>query len=201
MSARQPVISLEDVQYWLSETNPENLGSCAAEIAFVGRSNVGKSTLLNVLCRKKVARVSSTPGCTRAINVFLIGRDRWLVDLPGYGYAKGPEAERASWAPMIEKYLTGRPTLRMVFSLIDAKVGPTPADLKMFSWLEAKALPWRAVATKSDQVPPSRALIRRRDIAREIGLTPERLSWVSAEKNIGVRELRTEAESLLTGND
>ena len=187
----------EDVKYLLSETAPERLGPCAAEVTFVGRSNVGKSTLLNALCRKDLARVSNAPGRTRTINVFLAGRDRWLVDLPGYGYIEDRPAERSGWGAMIEGYLTGRPTLRMVFVLIDAKVGPTRLDLQMLKWLEAKGLPWRAVATKADQVKASRAVAQRRDVAHALGLQPEDLAWVSADTGLGVRELRAETAALL----
>jgi GTP-binding protein len=141
----------------LSEVDPAKLGLCAAEVAFVGRSNVGKSTLLNSVCGKDLARVSSTPGRTRTLNVFLTGKDRWLVDLPGYGFAMGPRAEREGWGPMIEGYLEGRASLKMIFTLIDAKVGPTKLDVQMITWLQAKRLPWRAVATKADQVKPSRS--------------------------------------------
>lgn len=188
---------LDDVKYLLSETAPERLGPCAAEVTFVGRSNVGKSTLLNALCRKDLARVSSAPGRTRAINVFSAGRDRWLVDLPGYGYAEGRPAERAGWGAMIEGYLTGRLTLRMVFALIDAKVGPTRLDLQMLKWLEAKGLPWRVVAAKVDQVKASRTDAQRRDLAHALGLQPEDLAWVSADKGLGLRDLRAEAAALL----
>src|SRR6185369_16248007 len=105
--------------------------------------NVGKSSLLNALCRKPLARVSNTPGRTRTINVFVIGADRWLVDLPGYGFATGPAEEREGWAAMIEGYLQGRPSLKMIFVLIDGKVGPTKLDLQTLKWLEEKGLPWR----------------------------------------------------------
>lgn len=188
----------ESVKYLLSETDSDRLPACSAEVAFVGRSNVGKSTLLNAVCRKDVARVSKTPGRTRTINVFSAGRDLWLVDLPGYGYARAPKAARKGWGPMIENYLAGRSTLRMVFALIDAKVGPTRLDLQMLKWLEAKELPWRAVAVKADQVKASRAATRRRDVAHALGLQPEVLTWVSAKRGFGVRELRNEVAALLT---
>jgi len=190
---------LDDVRFLASETAPERLGACAAEVAFVGRSNVGKSTLLNALCRKTLARVSSSPGRTRTINVFLAGHDRWLVDLPGYGYTVGRPELRAGWGEMIESYLTGRPTLRMVFSLVDAKVGPTRLDLQMIGWLRDKRLPWRVVATKTDQVKASRAAGQRRDVAHALGLRPEDVAWVSAAKGLGVGELRAEAIALLGG--
>lgn len=188
---------LEDVRYLLSETSAEKLGAANAEVAFVGRSNVGKSTLLNALCRKQIARVSNTPGRTRAINVFVTGHHRWIVDLPGYGFASGPAAEREGWGPMIEGYLTGRPNLKTVFALIDAKVGPTKLDLLMIDWLQSHRLPLRAVATKADQVKPSKAAAARRDIAQALGLEPDRLAWVSADTGAGIKELRGELTALL----
>ncbi len=189
---------LETVEYLLSETDPARLGVCAAEVAFVGRSNVGKSSLLNAVCRRDVARVSKLPGRTRAINVFKAGFDRWLVDLPGYGFAVGPEAERAGWGPMIEGYLRIRPSLRMVFTLIDAKVGPTKLDMQMVAWLEDAGLPWRPVATKADQVKSSRTQARRRELANALGLQAADVAWVSVLDGFGVRELRSEVVTLLT---
>ena len=188
---------LEPVTFLLSETDPRKLPACAAEVTFVGRSNVGKSTLLNSVCRKDVARVSNTPGRTRTINVFSAGQG-WLVDLPGYGFAHGPASERDTWGGMIEAYLTGRPGLRMGFVLIDAKVGPTKLDLQMLRWLEAAKLPWTVVATKADQVRPSKAAAQRREAAQAMGLAPEELGWVSALKGLGINELRGAVAALLT---
>jgi GTP-binding protein len=189
---------LNHVQYLISDTNPANLGPSAAEVSFVGRSNVGKSTLLNALCGQTLARVSKTPGRTRMINIFTAGKDRWLVDLPGYGYAVVPKNERREWGPMIEGYLTGRPHLRMIFCLIDAKVGPTPLDIQMHQWLISLNLPWRIVATKADQVRSSLAKQRRQDIAHVFGLSPSDIAWVSASKGLGIQELKTEVSRLLS---
>lgn len=194
MSRSQP---LDGVEFLLSETDPAKLGPCAAEVTFVGRSNVGKSTLLNAVCRKELARVSNTPGRTRTINVFGATHDRWLVDLPGYGFASGPAEELEGWKKMIEGYLRGRESLRMVFSLVDAKVGPTKLDLAMFQWLDASRLPWRPVATKADQVKSSRSVARRRDVAHAMGLEPADLLWVSAQEGLGLKDLRGEVAALL----
>ena len=189
--------ALDDVKYLLSETVPDRLAACPAEVTFVGRSNVGKSSLLNALCRKDLARVSGTPGRTRAINVFTAGPGRWLVDLPGYGFARGGEAERAGWSAMVEGYLKRRPGLRRIYLLVDSKVGPTKLDLEMLRWLQANGLPWRVVATKSDQVKRSTAAARRREMADVMGILPENLAWVSVSENSGVKELRAEVEGVL----
>jgi GTP-binding protein len=188
---------LDDAAFLLSETDPARLGESASEAAFVGRSNVGKSSLLNALCRKKLAFTSGTPGRTRLINVFTLGKDRWLVDLPGYGFANAPKAERDAWQAMAGAYLAGRPALRKVFLLIDAEVGPTRLDKEMVDWLNGKRLPWRAVATKADQVKSSRAFARRKEAAQGLGLKTEKLAWVSAKEGLGLAELRAEVASLL----
>lgn len=188
-----------DAKFVISQTDPALLPHYAAEIAFVGRSNVGKSSLINALFRKDLARTSATPGRTRTINVFSSGPAAALVDLPGYGYASGPAEERAGWGEMIEGYLTQRPGLKMVFVLIDARIGPTPLDKQMVVWLQAAKLPWRAVATKIDQVKASKTPARRREAAQGLGLLPNQLAWVSAEEGIGIKELRIEASGHLHG--
>jgi GTP-binding protein len=182
-------IAFKDPRYLLSETDPAKLRPCQAEVAFAGRSNVGKSSLLNALLGKPLAKVSQTPGRTRTINVYEAAPSRWLVDLPGYGFARGPEAERRSWRDMIEGYLTGRPSLRRVVVLVDAEVGPTALDVQMVEWLASLNLPYRAVASKADKVKPSRWQPRRREVAEVLGLAPEALAWVSASKGDGVDAL------------
>lgn len=191
----QPLL---DLRFLTSASAAGQLGACHAEVAFVGRSNVGKSSLLNALAnQKQLARVSKTPGRTRLINVFLTGPDRWVVDLPGYGFATGPAAERATWRAMIEGYLQGRSTLRMVFVLVDAEVGPTKLDHQMLDWLREAGLPYRIVATKADQVKPSRQLAQRRDVATVLGLQAGDIAWVSSAKGHGIQELRREIADLL----
>jgi len=189
---------LHDLKFVTSASDVKQLGVCHAEVAFVGRSNVGKSSLLNALAMQtQLARVSKTPGRTRLINVFLTGPDRWVVDLPGYGYAAGPKAESDTWRAMIEGYLTGRRSLRMVFVLVDAEVGPTKLDHQMIDWLRHSELPCRIVATKADQVKPSRQLAQRRDVAAAFGLQAGDIAWASSSKGTGIADLRKEVAALL----
>lgn len=189
---------LTDARFVTSAADARQLGVCHAEVAFVGRSNVGKSSLLNALAnQRQLARVSKTPGRTRLINVFLTGPDRWIVDLPGYGFATGPAKERAGWQAMIACYLTGRPTLRMVYVLVDAEVGATRLDHETIGWLRDQGLPIRVVATKADQVKPSRQLAQRRDVAASLGLQTPDIAWVSAAKGTGIADLRKEVAAVL----
>src|SRR5438105_8449784 len=118
-------------QYLLSETHPDALKPSTSEVAFVGRSNVGKSSLLNALCEHKgLADVSKMPGRTRMINVYAAAHLRWLIDLPGYGFAMGSDELRKQWTEMIDTYLTTRRSLRAVLMLFDSQVGPTKLDFQ-----------------------------------------------------------------------
>ena len=124
------------------------------EIAFVGRSNVGKSSIINALTnRKKLARVSQTPGKTRLINFFIINGDEfYLVDLPGYGYAKVSKTEKASWGKTIETYLNGRQELKRVVLLVDSRHKPTADDIQMHEWIKFYGYDEVVIATKSDKL-------------------------------------------------
>lgn len=124
------------------------------EIAFVGRSNVGKSSIINALTnRKKLAKVSQTPGKTRLINFFIINGDEfYLVDLPGYGYAKVSKTEKASWGKTIETYLNGRQELKRVVLLVDSRHKPTADDIQMHEWIKFYGYDEIVIATKSDKL-------------------------------------------------
>lgn len=123
------------------------------EYAFIGRSNVGKSTLLNMLTgRKKLAKTSSTPGKTRLINHFIINNDWYLVDLPGYGYAKISKSERVKWRKMIHQYLKKRENLMCVFVLIDGRIPPQKIDLEFMEWLGIHQIPFVIVHTKTEKL-------------------------------------------------
>lgn len=123
------------------------------QIALSGRSNVGKSSLINVLLgRKSLARVSSAPGKTITINFYKVDKKLYVVDLPGYGYAKRTDEERRRWSGLVDTYLTKTENLKGVVQLIDMKVGPTTDDMTMLDWLQKSEIPYIVVATKSDKL-------------------------------------------------
>ncbi len=128
------------------------------EIAVAGRSNVGKSSLINCLVnRRKLALTSSTPGKTRVLNYYCVDEKYYLVDLPGYGYAKVAQNERQAWKRLVESYLTKNPFLKGIIEIIDSRHGVTPMDLEMINWLVQLGLPTLLVATKTDKLPRSKA--------------------------------------------
>jgi GTP-binding protein len=123
------------------------------EIAFCGRSNVGKSSLLNTLTRSKgLARTSSTPGRTQTINFFLVNDRLYFVDLPGYGYAKVAKTVRETFGPMIEQYLQNRSSLKLTVMLVDSRIAPTDSDITMKQWLDYYGIPSAVVLTKADKI-------------------------------------------------
>jgi GTP-binding protein len=175
-----------------SATRVAQLPSSTAEVAFVGRSNVGKSALINALANtKQLARVSNTPGRTQLINMFELDGGGTLVDLPGYGYAKVPDRIRKDWPEMIEGYLLEREALVQVFVLVDGAIGPTPLDAQMLEWLRANAVPHTVVATKLDKVKSSKRPARRRDLAAGCHLDPDDIVWTSASKAENIDLLRS----------
>ena len=142
------------------------------EIAFAGKSNVGKSSLINTITQKKnLARTSSTPGCTQLINFFTINNQLSFVDLPGYGFAKVPEAVRKNWKPMIEKYLTERKALRLVILILDIRRDPSKEELAFIQWLYMYNIPFVIVLTKIDKLSRNQRAVRWRRIKEFLDLT------------------------------
>jgi len=135
------------------------------EIAFVGRSNVGKSSIINALLnRNKLARVASTPGKTREINFYNIDNRLRFVDLPGYGYASVSKVKKASWGEVIETYLNTRSELKMLILLVDIRHTPTSDDVLMHNWIQNSTLPYIVVATKADKISRSQLAAKLKDI-------------------------------------
>lgn len=169
----------------------ERLPASEAEVAIVGRSNVGKSSLINAIGHsKKLAKVSNTPGRTRLLNLFALDGGGSLVDLPGYGYAKASKHDRADWMAMIERYLLERDGLAMVIVLVDGLVGPTALDVDMLDWLRVNDLPHTVVATKHDKVKSSKRTKRKRDLAAGCSLEEGDIVWVSSHSGVGIDRLR-----------
>ena len=149
---------------------PENT---LPEIAFAGKSNVGKSSLINALMnRKSYARISATPGKTQTINFYNINQELYLVDLPGYGYAKVSEREKEKWGKMVERYLHGSKQLRAVFLLIDIRHDPSANDRLMYEWITAQGYHPIIIATKLDKIKRSQKDKQVKAVREGLGLIP-----------------------------
>ncbi|NBG87428.1 ribosome biogenesis GTP-binding protein YihA/YsxC [Isachenkonia alkalipeptolytica] len=169
------------------------------EIAMVGRSNVGKSSAINTLLgRKKLARVSSSPGKTRTINFYLINNAFYLVDLPGYGYAKTSKPERAAWGKMIETYLSTRENLQEVIQLVDIRHNPSQDDQLMYNWLKHFGYGSLVLATKLDKIKRSQYQKHIKNIREILEMPPEsKVMALSALKKTGVEDAWEKMGSLV----
>ncbi len=171
---------VHSAEFVTSATAPEGWPtSRLPEVAFVGRSNVGKSSMINALCeRRKLVRVSNTPGRTRLLNFFEVALDLGagrraqlrLCDLPGYGYAKVSKTERREWQKMIETYVEQRERLCAVVCIVDANVGPTEDDLQVIGWVRSAGRRVIVAATKIDKLPKHRRIPRTREVEKALGL-------------------------------
>ena len=175
-------------------TSAPALASCPPaewpEIAFAGRSNVGKSSLINCLLnRKGLVRTSSTPGRTQLLNFFAINEALYFVDLPGYGFARAPRSVRERWQPMVHGYLKGRSNLRAVVWLLDARRDPSEEDLRFLDWLEESGIPTIPVITKVDKVSRNELARRVAKIAGSTGLSAEFLTPFSVLSKQGHEEV------------
>lgn len=171
------------------------------EIAFIGRSNVGKSTLVNGLTgRKTLARTSSHPGHTRQLNFFNLNERCLLVDLPGYGFAKASKTEKKSWNDLIRNYLRGRVNLRRVLLLIDSRHGVKPNDKEMMDYLDDMAVPYQILLTKTDKSGPTLAatIAETEEVLRKHAGAISTVMSTSAEKGTGIPELRALLAELIS---
>lgn len=170
------------------------------EIALCGRSNVGKSSLINCLIRRKnLARTSSQPGKTQELNYYSIDSDLgpyYLVDLPGYGFAKVSKIERAKWGRFIENYLLERDVLNMIWQVVDLRHPPSADDVRMFEWLRYHGKDVTVIATKCDKVPKGKWQAHRHAIEKKLGLEKSPIIF-SAETGYGLEAIKSLVDSVL----
>lgn len=191
---RESVVGLYKVkttEFVTSGTKPDQYPpSDRAEFAFGGRSNVGKSSLINTLLnRKKLVKTSKTPGATQLINFFSVNDDLYFVDLPGYGFAKVPESVKKKWGPMVEGYLGSRQNLRGLVIVMDLRRGAQEEDMNLIMAAPHFGVQPILVFTKADKYKRNARMQRRREIAREMDANAEDLILFSSLKGIGVEKL------------
>ena len=171
------------------------------EIAFAGRSNVGKSSLINALTRRKdMAKASATPGRTQQLNFFNLGNELYLVDLPGYGFASASDKQVKAWNRLLFQYLQGRPNLRRVYVLIDSRHGIKDKDIEIMDMLDKTAVSYQIILTKTDKIKPA-------ELEKIISSTQEKISMhtachptllvTSSEKNVGIEDVRASVWELV----
>ncbi len=191
------------LRFVTSAPSLDDLPATSAEVAVVGRSNVGKSSLLNALAGSSgLAKISSKPGKTRLLNVFALDTGRQpaptVVDLPGVGFAHVSKTERAAWQRRMDDYVQHREGLRTVLVLVDGAIGPAKLDVELLAWLRDHDVPFTVVATKHDKVKSSQRTRRKRDLAAGCDLDEREVRWVSVTTGVGVDRLRAEVRELLS---
>lgn len=184
-------MKIVSARYLTSVVNEKDiLNDDVIEFAFVGRSNVGKSSLINSICgQKNLAKTSSTPGLTKMINYFVVNDKFRIVDLPGYGYAKTGHKHIANWAGLMEKYLTLSPNLKTVFVLLDCRHQPNELDKMMIDFLNSYQIPYSIIATKVDKIAKSKIPQACGMIAKALGVRKELVQGYSSENGFGKEKL------------
>lgn len=193
-------MKVTSAQLMISAVGPAQYpGGGRAEIALAGRSNVGKSSLINKLInRKRLAYTSQTPGKTQTLNFYLINEKIIFVDVPGYGYARAPKKEQAKWGEMIESYLTQRDQLKAVILIVDLRHPPSEDDILMYNWLKHFQLPVIVVATKADKLKKAGLNHHLQTVAETLQLDPEdSLIMFSAVTTAGKNEVWKTIESYI----
>jgi GTP-binding protein len=172
------------------------------EVAFAGRSNVGKSSLINVMVnRKNIARTSSTPGRTQGINFFAVGDRMYLVDLPGYGFARVPISMKKSWGIMVETYLRIRPNLKAVVVILDIRRDPVNGDRDLLNWLREYGISSIIVLTKADKLSRQKTILRAKSIGKNLEkISPVSPTIFSAKTREGRDEIWGKIEEAIEGN-
>lgn len=177
-------------------------GDGLPKVVVAGKSNVGKSSLINCLCnRNKLARVSQTPGKTRLINLFNIGGEFILCDLPGYGFARVPESERRSWGRMVEGFLEQASDIRLILHLLDIRHPPTKEDVQMAGWLQHYQTPFVAVLTKADKLSRAQRQKMLPVISRTVGAQPWEMIPFSSHDKTGRDELISRIHQAVRGQE
>jgi GTP-binding protein len=185
-------MKVNQAEFVISAVGPSQYPQDALpEIALAGRSNVGKSSLINkMIARKNLARTSSQPGKTQTLNYYRINEDLYFVDLPGYGYAKVSKTKREQWGKFIESYLMERETLKLVMLLVDLRHPPTKDDQAMFEWLVHSDVPVCVVATKADKIPKGKWAKHAKIVRETLGMRKDDILQVfSSEIGLGKDEL------------
>ncbi|MDR3274666.1 MAG: ribosome biogenesis GTP-binding protein YihA/YsxC [Endomicrobium sp.] len=183
---------LEKTVFFRATTEANSMPKSAAEIIISGRSNVGKSSIINALCsQKNLARVSKTPGRTRSINIYSVSMGKWIIDLPGYGFARVSSQCKALWKNMIEECIIKRNSKKVIYTIIDAFVGPTELDFNVVKWISINSIPFKIIANKCDKVPKNISIDEiQSKIAEYFNIDKSNVFAVSAKLKNGFNKLQ-----------
>lgn len=195
-------MKIRNIEFLTSAVKREQYPKDLPQIAFVGRSNVGKSSMINTLLnRKNMARVSQTPGKTRTINFFEINKEFVFVDLPGYGYAKLSKQETANWGKVMEEYFQHSKELQHIFILVDIRHTPKPDDLNMAEYVRYNNIPLSIIATKADKLTRNEQNKAIKNISETMNISKDNIFMISSLKKYGQDEIWEHIENIFSENN